>query len=65
MTNADLGALRLAEKLTAPPGVKPPEVACVSCDGDRMQRCDLLEGNTYKNEIPGRIRINWHPKMCS
>ena len=25
----------------------------------------LLEENTYKNKIPGRIQINWHPKMCS
>ena len=33
--------LPLAQKLTAPPGVKPPAVACVSYDGGRMQRCDL------------------------
>jgi len=36
-------SLRLVEKLAAPPGVKPPEVACVSYDGGRMQRCDLPE----------------------
>lgn len=35
--------LRLVEKLAAAPGVKPPQVACVSCDGGRMQRCDLPE----------------------
>ena len=35
--------LRLVEKLAAPPGVKPPQVVCVSCDGGRMQRCDLPE----------------------
>ncbi len=35
--------LPLIEKLAAPPGVKPPQVACVSCDGGRMQRCDLPE----------------------
>ena len=36
-------ALRLVEKLAAPPGVKLPQMACVSCDGGRMQRCDLPE----------------------
>jgi len=35
--------LPLMRKLAAPPGVKPPQVACVSCDGGRMQRCDLPE----------------------
>ena len=34
-------ALPLSAKLAAPPGVKPPRVACVSYDGGRMQRCDL------------------------
>ena len=34
-------ALPLVEKLAAPPGVRPPQVACVSCDGGRMQRRDL------------------------
>jgi len=34
-------ALPLVEKLAAPPGVKPPAVACVMYDGGRMQRCDL------------------------
>lgn len=33
--------LPLLEKLAAPPGVKPPQVACVMYDGGRMQRCDL------------------------
>ncbi|HUG18000.1 MAG TPA: hypothetical protein VMM56_03430 [Planctomycetaceae bacterium] len=34
----------LMEKLAAaPPGVKPPPAACVSCDGGRIQRCDLPE----------------------
>ncbi len=37
-------ALPLVEKLAAPPGVKPPRVVCVSCDGGRIQRCDLPEG---------------------
>jgi len=36
-------SLQLVEKLAAPPGVKPPRVACVSYDGGRMQRCDLPE----------------------
>lgn len=31
----------LMEKLAAPPGVKAPAVVCVSCDGGRLQRCDL------------------------
>lgn len=34
-------ALPLVEKLKAPSGVKPPQVACVMYDGGRMQRCDL------------------------
>ena len=33
--------LPLVEKLAAPPGVKPPAVACVMYDGGRLQRCDL------------------------
>lgn len=36
-------ALPLMQKLAAPPGVKAPAVACVTCDGGRMQRCDLPE----------------------
>ena len=34
-------SLPLVEKLVAPPGVKPPDVVAVSCDGGRLQRCDL------------------------
>lgn len=33
----------LLAKLAAPPGVKAPAVVCVSCDGGRIQRCDLPE----------------------
>ena len=33
----------LLDKLNAPPGVKAPAVVCVSCDGGRVQRCDLPE----------------------
>ena len=40
---ADWEALPLVEKLTAPKGVKPPAVACVTTDGGRLQRCDLPE----------------------
>ncbi len=36
-------ALPLVEKLAAPEGVKAPAVVGVSCDGGRMQRCDLPE----------------------
>ncbi len=36
-------ALTLVEKLAAPKGIKAPAVAGVSCDGGRMQRCDLSE----------------------
>lgn len=36
--------LPLGRKLAAPQGVKAPAVVCVSCDGGRMQRCDLPEG---------------------
>lgn len=35
--------LPLAKKLAAPQGVKAPVVVCASCDGGRMQRCDLPE----------------------
>ena len=38
---ADWESLPLVEKLAAPRGIKAPAVACVSCDGGRMQRCDL------------------------
>jgi hypothetical protein len=37
-------ALPLVEKLAAPRGVKPPQVACVMYDGGRMQRRDLPAG---------------------
>lgn len=33
--------LPLVKKLEAPQGVKAPSVACASCDGGRIQRCDL------------------------
>jgi hypothetical protein len=36
-------ALPLAKKLDAPRGVKAPGTVCASCDGGRMQRCDLPE----------------------
>lgn len=38
---AEWESLPLVEKLAAPNGIKAPAVACVSCDGGRMQRCDL------------------------
>ena len=38
---ADWESLPLVAKLAAPQGIKAPAVACVSCDGGRMQRCDL------------------------
>ena len=38
---AEWEALPLVEKLAAPKGIKAPAVAGVSCDGGRMQRCDL------------------------
>jgi len=38
---ADWKSLPLMQKLVAPPGVKAPAVVCVTCDGGRMQRCDL------------------------
>lgn len=40
---AEWESLQLVKKLEAPQGVKAPAVACVSCDGGRMQRCDLPE----------------------
>lgn len=38
---AEWEALPLVQKLAAPAGVKAPAVVCVSCDGGRVQRCDL------------------------
>ena len=43
-------ALPLAEKLAAPPGVKPPEVAGVMPDGGRLQLCEPNEDS----------RTHWH-----
>ena len=40
---AEWESLPLVAKLLAPKGIKAPAVACVSCDGGRMQRCDLPE----------------------
>jgi len=40
---AEWGEKTLLEKLRAAPGVKAPTVVCVSCDGGRVQRCDLPE----------------------
>jgi len=40
---AEWEALPLMKKLVAPEGVKAPAVVCVSCDGGRIQRCDLPE----------------------
>ena len=36
--------LPLVEKMAAPKGVKAPSAVCASCDGGRIQRCDLPEG---------------------
>ncbi len=38
---AEFAQSKLLDKLKAPPGVKTPAVACISCDGGRIQRCDL------------------------
>lgn len=43
LSTAQWEALPLVEKLKAPQGIKAPAVAGVSCDGGRMQRCDLPE----------------------
>lgn len=40
---AEWEALPLLKKLAAPDGVKAPAVVAVTCDGGRMQRCDLPE----------------------
>ena len=40
---AEWESLPLVAKLATPQGIKAPAVACVSCDGGRMQRCDLPE----------------------
>lgn len=40
---AEWEALPLMNKLAAPQGVKAPAVVCVTCDGGRLQRCDLPE----------------------
>ncbi|MGK2884566.1 MAG: hypothetical protein ACSLE8_07290 [Rhodococcus sp. (in: high G+C Gram-positive bacteria)] len=52
--------LPLMQKLGAPPGVKPPQVACVSCDGGRMQRCDLPdEAKSHWCETKVGILLEW------
>lgn len=54
--------LPLVEKLEAPPGVKAPEVACVSCDGGRIRRCDLPE-NAKSNwcEVKVGVLLEFEP----
>ena len=42
-TVAQWKKLPLVKKLAAPQGIKSPAVVCVSCDGGRLQRCDLPE----------------------
>ena len=42
-TVAEWKALPLMNKLAAPPGVQAAAVVCVTCDGGRLQRCDLPE----------------------
>lgn len=54
--------LPLTQKLAAPPGVKPPQVACVSYDGGRMQRCDLpKDAKSHWCETKAGIFLEFEP----
>ena len=46
--------LKLTEKLAAPPGVKPPDVASVMGDGGRLQLCDSNPD----------AKSHWHEYKC-
>lgn len=54
----------LMEKLTAPWGVKAPEVVCVSCDGGRLQRCDLpADAKSHWCETKVGIALELQPQI--
>lgn len=54
----------LVEKLAAPPKVKAPEVVCVSCDGGRLQRCDLpIDAKSHWCETKVGIALELEPQV--
>lgn len=64
---ADWEALPLVEKLDAPQGIKAPAVACVSCDGGRMQRCDLPEeakSHWCETKVGVLLELEPNPHAC-
>ena len=64
---AEWESLPLLQKLAAPPGTKAPAVAVVSCDGGRMQRCDLpanAKSRWCETKIGVLLEIAPHPHEC-
>ncbi len=60
---AEWESLPLVEKLAAPKGIKAPAVACVSCDGGRMQRCDLpADAKSHWCETKVGVLLELEPK---
>lgn len=54
----------LMEKLAAPRGVRAPEVVCVSCDGGRLQRCDLpADAKSHWCETKVGIALELQPQI--
>lgn len=54
----------LMEKLAAPAKVKAPEVVCVSCDGGRLQRCDLpADAKSHWCETKVGIALELEPQV--
>ncbi len=63
----DWEALPLVEKLAAPKGIKVPAVAGVSCDGERMQRCELPEdakSHWCETKVGVLLEIAGNPHDC-
>ena len=61
---ADWEKLPLVQKLTAPQGIKPPAVACVTTDGGRLQRCDLPEdakSHWCETKVGELLELEPHP----
>lgn len=55
--------LPLMKKLTTPPGVKAPAVACIECDGGRIQRCDLpAEAKSHWTETKMGLLLELEPR---
>ena len=61
---ADWQRRPLMEKLAAPRGVKAPAVVCVSCDGGRLQRCDVpADARSHWCETKVGIALELEPRL--